>query len=301
MKKCKLLAFVLLFFTLAAFGNSVEAAEPVSAKVIAPSLSVRDNASPHAKVIGSLAKYTALSVYGSAPGGWSEIRFQNRKAYVPSSYLKTSKSTIVVTFGDSNTQGTNWEENPSYLQADKWVTKLGRTYSVINAGVGGNTSVMGRNRFQRDVLNKRPDVVTMMFGTNDAVIQSNGQARVSKAEFEQNIRYFTDTLQAKGIRVVLMTEPPVIQGLFYTRYEEGLYKKYSGARLWNDSYNAIVRKVAKDERVTLIDNYQNMTLAAGGATDRKLILSGLIDFSGTHLTPRGAEMIYQSANRVLSQ
>lgn len=302
MKKRNLLAVMLLFFVwTAVFSSTAKAAEPMPAKVDASSVTVRDNASPRAKIIGSLERHTALSVYGSAPGGWSEIRFQNRKAYVPSSQLKTSKSTLVVAFGDSNTQGANWAENPSYAQEDKWTEKLGRMYTVVNAGIGGNTSTMGRDRFQRDVLDERPNVVMIMFGTNDAAISSNGQARVSKAEFEKNIRYFTDRLKAKGIRVVLMTTPPVIQGLYYTRYDEELYKKYNGARLWIDSYNAIVRKIAREKRVTLIDNYQNMIAAAGGATDRNLILSELIDFSGNHLTPRGTEMIYQSANHVLSQ
>ncbi|MCP3761343.1 GDSL-type esterase/lipase family protein [Domibacillus sp. A3M-37] len=302
MKKYNIIAVMILFFVLiSAFGGPVKAAEPLTAKVISSSLTVRDNASPHAKVVGSLAKYTVLYVYGSVQGGWSEIRFKNKKAYVPSSQLKTSKSTIVVAFGDSNTQGTNWNQNLSYAQKDKWVTKLGQTYGAVNAGAGGDTSVMGRARFQKDVLNKRPNVVTIMFGTNDAVIHDNGKARVSKAQFEQNIRYFVDTLKAKKVHVVLMTTPPVIQGLYYKRYDERLYTRYNGARQWHDSYNAIIRKVAKEKKVTLIDNYQNMSAAAGGVTDRRLISSGLIDSSGTHLTPKGADMIYQSVNRVLSK
>ncbi|SIQ33271.1 Lysophospholipase L1 [Domibacillus enclensis] len=300
LKKCILFILLLVVFA-GANGGTAKAADPISAKVIASSVTVRDNATPRAKIIGSLPKYTVLSVYGTAAGGWSEIRFKNKKAYVPSSQLKTTKSTIVVAFGDSNTQGTNWKQNPAYAQSDKWVTKLQQTYGAVNGGIGGDTSVMGRARFQKDVVSKRPDAVTIMFGTNDAVIRANGQSRVSKAQFEQNIRYFTDTLKAKKVRVILMTTPPVVQGLYYKRYDENLYIRYKGARLWHDSYNAIVRKVAKEKKVTLIDNYQNMTKFAGGAADGKLIQSGLIDSSGTHLTPRGAEMIYQSVNRVLSK
>lgn len=302
MKKHNIFIVTMLFFILmSTFSGMVQAAEPLPAKVTAPSLPVRDNASPHARVVGSLPKYTVLYVYSTVSGGWSEIRYKNKKAYVPSSQLKTSKSTVVVAFGDSNTQGTNWTQNPSYAQNEKWVTKLQKTYGAVNAGIGGDTSVMGRARFQKDVLNKRPNVVTIMFGTNDAVIRANGQARVSKAEFEKNIRYFTDTLKAKKIQVILMTTPPVIQGFYYNRYDEKLYKKYRGARLWHDSYNAIVRKVAKEKKVTLIDNYQNIIQAAGGATDRQLSNSSFIDSSGTHLTPKGADMIYQSVNRVLSR
>ncbi|WP_050179739.1 GDSL-type esterase/lipase family protein [Domibacillus robiginosus] len=300
MKKYHILAALLVCFTFAAaFSHTAKAADPTPAKVIVPSLTVRDNASPNANVIGSLKKYTTLSVYGQVPGGWSEIRFQNRRAYVPTGHLKTARDTVVVTFGDSNTEGTNWLENPTYAESDKWAAKLGQTYQVINAGIGGDTTVKGYNRFERDVLAKNPDIVTIMFGTNDAVISTEARARVSKKEFEENIRYFVDTLKARKIRVILMTTPPMIQGLFYERYNENLYRPYNGARQWNDSYNAIIRKIAREKQVTLIDNYRNMTLVAGGVTDARLMLSGLIDFSGTHLTPRGAEMIYHSVNRVI--
>lgn len=281
----------------------VQAADPKKATVTAASLVVRDNASPHAKVLGKLKKYSVVFVYGSAPGGWSEIRFKEKKAYVPSSQLamaRAAKAELVVAFGDSNTQGTNWKAN-RYPEKDKWVTKLQSRFSVINAGVGGDTSTMGKARFQKSVLNKKPDVVLIMFGTNDAIINARGQARVSKKEFEKNIRYFTDTLKARGVRVVLMTTPPVVQGHYYNRYEQKLYNRYSGARQWHDSYNAIVRKVAREKKVTLLDNYKLMTAPLISVSDQHLIKSGWIDPSGTHLTPKGADVIYQSVSRLLGR
>lgn len=215
----------------------------------------------------------------------------------------SSGKQVIVAFGDSNTQGTNWKAN-QYDEKSKWVTKLQQTRTVINSGVGGNTTENGRKRFSKDVLSKKPKAVIIMFGTNDAVLNANGQPRVAKARFESNLKYFTDTLKARKIEVILMTTIPVIQGnsqkeYYYSRYDQRPYIKYNGARQWHNSYNAIVRKVAKEKKVTLIDNYAVMTRSMKGITDRKLIDSGWIDSSGTHLTPKGAEVIYSSVNRVL--
>ena len=41
--------------------------------------------------------------------------------------------------------------------------------TVINAGVGGNTTRNLLKRVKKDVLAKKPDVVVMMVGTNDAL------------------------------------------------------------------------------------------------------------------------------------
>lgn len=53
-----------------------------------PSLNVRANPSPRAKIIGSLKKGATVSIYGTEPGGWSKIMYNGRYAYVASGYLK---------------------------------------------------------------------------------------------------------------------------------------------------------------------------------------------------------------------
>lgn len=40
--------------------------------------------------------------------------------------------------------------------------------NIINSGVGGSTAAQSRNRWQRDVLDFKPDLVTIKFGLNDA-------------------------------------------------------------------------------------------------------------------------------------
>ncbi|WP_191991780.1 GDSL-type esterase/lipase family protein [Bacillus aerolatus] len=301
--------FVFLFLFNINIDSSFAETKPQKATVNVSSLNVREKPHAKAKIIGSLKKGAATYIYAAKPGGWAEIRYKNKIGYVAARYLKIAKdspvpgSEIIVAFGDSNTQGTNWRDN-GYDEKDKWVNKLGQYRTVINAGVGGHTSEQGKARFQKDVLNKKPKVVIIMFGTNDAVLNANGQPKVTKAQFEKNVRYFTDTLKARQSRVILMTTIPVIQGnntnYYYSRNNQNLYSRYNGARLWHDSYNAIVRKVAKEKKVLLVDNYKNITGSMKGITDRKLINTRFIDQSGTHFTPQGADVVYRSVSAAVN-
>lgn len=201
----------------------------------------------------------------------------------------------LVGFGDSNTDGTNFNIYYQDKMAEKWIVLT----NAVNAGVSGNTTEQARYRFNADVLERSPDVVTIMFGTNDAVLLPDGTPKVDKTVFESNLRYFVNELQARGIRPILMTTVPVIQSYYYTRHPEVLYVGKGGARLWHDSYNNITRKVAEQEGVRLIDNYANAVLKAGGATDYNFNQSGLIDPTGTHFAPRGHGMVSYSIHRVL--
>lgn len=203
----------------------------------------------------------------------------------------------IVAFGDSNTAGSNWRGN-DYDEKEKWTNKLKVKYNVYNAGKGGNTTEQARRRFEKDVLDKDPNIVTIMFGTNDAVLKSDGTPKVNKIKFEQNIIYFIERLEEKNIKVILMTTFPVIEGnqngYYYFRHLERLYVKYGGAREWHNSYNDIIRDIAKKNNIELIDNYQNAIELVRGQTDTELVKSGLYDTSGTHLSSKGAHLIYHS-------
>ena len=40
---------------------------------------------------------------------------------------------------------------------------------IINSGVGGNTSAQLADRWQKDVLDLRPDFISVCIGVNDAI------------------------------------------------------------------------------------------------------------------------------------
>ncbi|MGA5691373.1 SGNH/GDSL hydrolase family protein [Cytobacillus pseudoceanisediminis] len=206
----------------------------------------------------------------------------------------SASAATIIGFGDSNTEGSNFYSlYPNELD-QRWVVQTG----AINAGKSGNTIIQGYNRYRDDVLLKRPDYVTIMFGMVDMVLDESGNPATSKLDFENTLNKMVDWAESYGITPILMTEPPVHQTLFYDRYphKKEIYNSKGGVRLWANSYNEITRKVARERGVTLIDNYANFVLKAGGATDAQLWASGLIDSTGTHMTPRGHGVVTYSVN-----
>jgi len=200
----------------------------------------------------------------------------------------------LIAFGDSNTEGSNFYGLfPDDLNS-RWVVQTGS----VNAGVGGNDIVEGYNRYRADVLEKRPDQTTIMFGTNDMLLDALGNPKISKSIFELNLNKMIDWANTYGIQAILMTEPPIIEAIFYGRYPsmQSLYVAKGGIRWWANSYNEITRKVAKARGIKLIDNYANFVLKSGGSNDEQLSEFGLIDSTGTHMTPRGHGVVTYSVN-----
>lgn len=75
----------------------------------------------------------------------------------------------VMSFGDSNTDGTNddsWSRQLHLLLTDG-APDAGRRFEVINAGVAGYSSYQGLLRFRRTVDDFQPDLVFVSFGWND--------------------------------------------------------------------------------------------------------------------------------------
>ncbi len=130
---------------------------------------------------------------------------------------------------------------------------------VLNAGVGGNHTAMARRRFETDVLKHQPDLVLIQFGINDSAVDvSRGasQPRVSRQDYEANLRYFVTALQARSARVILMTP----NALCWTDRLRKVYGKPpyrpddpDGFNVTLRDYAEIVRRVAAGAAAPLVD------------------------------------------------
>jgi len=69
--------------------------------------------------------------------------------------------------------------------------------NVIVTGIGGETSDRGAARFEKDVLNHRPDVVTIDYCLNDR--------RIGLEKARQAWASMIEKAQANGIKVILLT------------------------------------------------------------------------------------------------
>lgn len=139
----------------------------------------------------------------------------------------------VVCFGDSITA--RKEGYPSPILTHKLTSKL-KNYRFINAGISGNTTAQAMERFEKDVLVKKPDIVTILFGANDSSIHKF----VELDAFKQNIKEFTKRIGAE--KTILITPAPVDEALQPNRSNERL-KQYAQA----------VKEVAAETGCHMID------------------------------------------------
>ena len=190
----------------------------------------------------------------------------------------------IVAFGDSTTAPRGKIKVYAQIIQDCLLSKT-KAVRVINAGVGGNTTAMGRARFEKDVLSRSPDLVIIGFGINDSAVDvwkkpPSDKPRLPRSEYEENLRYFVRALKGKNARVILMTPNP----LRWTAVLKQTYGKppYNpddpdGFNLLLRGYAESVRKIAREENVPLVDVFAAFGAHAtrAGASVDELLLDGM--------------------------
>ena len=96
----------------------------------------------------------------------------------------TAADTVIVCHGDSITAGANLADQEKYPTV---LATLLPHSKVINSGIGGNTSSQGRKRFEKDVLSHKPNLVVLLFGTNDSVLRAARKYRVPVETYRENL------------------------------------------------------------------------------------------------------------------
>lgn len=171
-----------------------------------------------------------------------------------------AQNKTIVAFGDSITAPRKNVITYSDIIREEF-KKKNLNVKVINSGVGGNTSAMAKERFEKDVLAHKPEVVIIQLGTNDAAVDvwknpPATESRVSIDVYEQNLRQFITKLKAQKAKIILVTMPP-------TRWTDKLKEMYGkppynpndewGFNVILKDYVQRVRDVAKKEKVILVD------------------------------------------------
>ena len=170
---------------------------------------------------------------------------------VPVSTLAADR--VIVCHGDSITAGAHLAAKEKYPEILK---SLVSGSTVINSGIGGNTSGQGLARLEKDVLRHHPDVVVLLFGTNDSVLTGQGKYRVAAEKYEENLREMIRRCRAAGAEVVLCTLLPIIPEPYYTRHPKEFYDAEGGLDEILHRYHAAAEKVGKDLQVPVIDLYK---------------------------------------------
>jgi len=162
----------------------------------------------------------------------------------------------IVTLGDSITKGVRGgvkadETFSARLQA--MLREKGVAVEVINAGIGGERTDQALRRLEKDVIARKPNLVTIMYGTNDSYVDKGKDAsRITVAEYRANLEKLIANLRAAGVKPILMTEPR-----WGAKAPLNGVGEHPNLRL--EKYVQACREVAKEKNVPLVDHFQIWT------------------------------------------
>jgi len=140
--------------------------------------------------------------------------------------------------------------------------------TAVGAGVSGHKSNQMLDRLERDVLNRKPDWMTLSCGVNDVW---HGAGGVPLEQYKTNITAIVDKCQAAGIKVVILTATVITEDL-------GAANNQKLA-----AYNDFLRELAKDKGCQLADlnaDFQAIIKAAPKP-------GGLLTYDGVHMNAAG--------------
>lgn len=186
--------------------------------------------------------YTVMVAADGTSSAKSSIAAVGKLTCVSQEALNCSlRDKTVLAFGDSLTARVGW------------VSMLCGTIGteVINAGVGGNNTYDGLQRFEADVLSKKPDVAFVCFGMNDqAQVLAQNSAIIPLEGYISNMTKIITRLQAEGTDVILIVPQQPYAGTgYYTPGGYGLDYSYGNA----ESYCQAIRQLALQYNCGLID------------------------------------------------
>lgn len=146
----------------------------------------------------------------------------------------------------------------------------------MNAGVGSDTIKGGFARLRRDVLQHKPDVVTISFGLNDTGL-------LTPEEFDEYLLKTVNAIQAESkAKVLLVTSTPFVNSKHFwnARFaEKGGLDEYMDANIC-----ARMRALAAKRKLPSCDLH---TLFKAEFKKNPAIESKVIRSDGVHLTDEG--------------
>ena len=123
--------------------------------------------------------------------------------------LTNKEKILICAFGDSVTYGYTHADKCEFdnVYHNKLKSLLEKQYpsivfNIINAGVGGDTSLDGLNRLEQDVLNYNPDLVLVEFGLNDCHKEIGGIG-----DFKASIQRILDEIKANTRSDIILLTP----------------------------------------------------------------------------------------------
>lgn len=191
------------------------------------------------------------------------------------------RQVTIVTLGDSITKGVRGGVTAEQTFAALVETQLPPDVSarVINVGIGGERTDQALRRLDQ-IIALQPDIVTIMYGTNDSYVdKGKTESRITIEAYRSNLSKIVSELLRRGIQPILMTEPRWADDVIPNGLGEN-----PNVRL--EPYIVACRETAREWRVPLVDHFARWTTARDQGTN---LLEWTTD--GCHPNPTGHRQI----------
>jgi lysophospholipase L1-like esterase len=140
--------------------------------------------------------------------------------------------------------------------------------TVINKGFSGRNTKNAVSLLDKEVLPLRPQHVVVYFGMNDAMNSGN---LLSLADYEANMKAIVQKLADNGAQTVaLVTINPVIEAYVQARHPK--HPKKGRLQAYLATYDQAVRKIAKEQRLPLIDLREIIEANGGPVISEKSLI-----------------------------
>ena len=184
---------------------------------------------------------------------------------------QSSNNSKVVFIGDSITE--QWQKlEPSFF----------KNKNYINKGISGQTSPQISNRFKKDVINLKPDLVIILAGTND-IAQNSGPITIK--EISENIFAMAEQGKANGIKIIISSVLPAYDFPWRTGLEPA--KKIV-------TLNEILKKYANKNGIVYLDYYSSMVDKQKGLKDK-------FTYDGVHPNKEGYQVMGPLAEEAIKK
>ena len=185
------------------------------------------------------------------------------------------KKIKVVYFGDSITEAA--VKPNGFITIDDSLLNPGGAaiYELIGAGVSGNKVYDLFLRMEDDVISKSPDIVVIWVGVNDVWHKKMGTG-TDADKFERFYLAVIKKFKAANIKIIVCTPSTIGEKYDNTNEQDGDMNHYAN----------IIRKIAADQHLTLVDmraefeSYEKMN-------NKNNLDRGLLTADGVHLNDAG--------------